>query len=199
MFNQSVSIVEFSSLYNILSEIESLFKFNIKYYKTLDEFINKIQSNKFKHLNTIVIVNKKNHELFSIKEIDKNIILVLDDLPLKIEKFIDIVNARLIKQKYNFQSKLNIKNYILNLNSRIISLKKDELKLTEREIDIILFLNENKTPQSIDILQKKVWGYSIGLETHTVETHVYRLRKKIFEMFNHDSFIKSTKTGYTIK
>ena len=143
MFNQSISIIEFSSLYNILKEIESLFKFNIKYYKSLDDFIYEGRSSDTKHFNSITIVDNKNHKLFSLKEIDKNAILVFDDLPLKIEKFIDIVNAHLIKQKYNFQSKLNVKDYILNLNSRVISLKKDELKLTEKEIDIILFLNEN--------------------------------------------------------
>ena len=68
-----------------------------------------------KFFNSITIVNKKNHKIFALKEINKNTILVFDDLPLKIEKFNDVVNAHLIKQKYNFQSKLNIKNYILNI------------------------------------------------------------------------------------
>ena len=198
MFNQSISIIEYPPLYNILIEIKSLFKFNINYYKSLDDFIDKIKSNNFRYSNTIVIVSNKDHKLFSIKDIDKNNILILDDLPLKIEKFIDIINSRLIKQNYNLQSKLNIKDYILNLNSRIISLDKDELKLTEREIDIILFLSENEKPQSVDNLQKKVWGYSMDLETHTVETHVYRLRKKIKDKFNDENFIKSSKQGYLI-
>ncbi len=198
MFNQSISIIEYPPLYNILIEIKSLFKFNINYYKSLDDFIDKIKSNNFRYSNTIVIVSNKDHKLFSIKDIDKNNILILDDLPLKIEKFIDIINSRLIKQNYNLQSKLNIKDYILNLNSRIISLDKDELKLTEREIDIILFLSENEKPQSVDNLQKKVWGYSMDLETHTVETHVYRLRKKIKDKFNDENFITSHDKGYSI-
>ena len=198
MFNQSISIIEYLPLYNILIEIKSLFKFNINYYKSLDDFIDKIKSNNFRYSNTIVIVSNKDHKLFSIKDIDKNNILILDDLPLKIEKFIDIINSRLIKQNYNLQSKLNIKDYILNLNSRIISLDKDELKLTEREIDIILFLSENEKPQSVDNLQKKVWGYSMDLETHTVETHVYRLRKKIKDKFNDENFITSNDKGYSI-
>lgn len=198
MFNQSISIIEYLPLYNILIEIKSLFKFNINYYKSLDDFIDKIKSNNFRYSNTIVIVSNKDHKLFSIKDIDKNNILILDDLPLKIEKFIDIINSRLIKQNYNLQSKLNIKDYILNLNSRIISLDKDELKLTEREIDIILFLSENEKPQSVDNLQKKVWGYSMDLETHTVETHVYRLRKKIKDKFNDENFITSHDKGYSI-
>ena len=81
-------------------------------------------------------------------------------------------------QQYDFQSNINIKNYSLNLNSRVISRNKNELKLTEREIEIILFLNDKKKPQNINILQKEVWSYASDLETHTVETHIYRLRKK---------------------
>ncbi|MDB9821045.1 helix-turn-helix domain-containing protein, partial [Candidatus Pelagibacter sp.] len=104
----------------------------------------------------------------------------------------------LIKQKYSFQSKLNIKNYILNLNSRIISSLNKELKLTEKEVDIIMFLNENKIPQSIKVLQNKVWGHLFKLETHTVETHIYRLRKKIKDQFNDDNFITSHDAGYLI-
>ena len=198
MFNQSLNIVEYPILYNILVEIQNIFKFNIRYYKSLDNFIADTKSNNTENLSSIIIVDRKNHELFSHTNIDKNNILVFDNLPIKIEKFIDIVNAKLIKQKYNFQSKLIIKNYILNLNSRIISIGKNELKLTEKEIDIILFLNEFKKPQSIDILQNKVWGYSSDLETHTVETHVYRLRKKIKNKFNDDDFIVSHDDGYLI-
>ena len=123
---------------------------------------------------------------------------MFDKLPIKINTFIDKVNIQLIKQKYNFQSRLNIKNYVLNFNSRIISNQKTELKLTEREIDIILFLNENKQPQSVNELQKKVWGYSFDLETHTVETHIYRLRKKIKDKFEDEKFIISHDKGYLI-
>lgn len=198
MFNQSLSIVEYPILYNILVEIQNIFKFNIRYYKSLDNFIADTKSNNTENSSSIIIVDRKNHALFSHANIDKNNILVFDNLPIKIEKFIDIVNAKLIKQKYNFQSKLIIKNYTLNLNSRIISIEKKELKLTEREIDIILFLNEIKKPQSINILQSKVWGYSSDLETHTVETHVYRLRKKIKNKFNDDYFIVSHDDGYLI-
>ena len=104
----------------------------------------------------------------------------------------------MIKQKYNFQSNINIKNYILNLNTRIISQIKKELKLTEREIDIILFLKDHKNPQSINDLQNLVWKHSFNLETHTVETHIYRLRKKIKDKFNDQDFIISQDKGYSI-
>jgi len=72
------------------------------------------------------------------------------------------------------------------------------LKLTEREIDIILFLKEKESPQSVNNLQNEVWNYSSTLETHTVETHIYRLRKKFKNCFNDEDFISSSKEGYKI-
>ena len=104
----------------------------------------------------------------------------------------------MLKQKYSFQSQFIIKKYNLDLNSRVLSYENKNLKLTEREVEIILFLNGKDKPQSIDILQKEVWGYSENLETHTVETHVYRLRKKISEKFNDKDFLISLKEGYKI-
>ena len=149
-------------------------------------------------MNSTIVVQRKNNLLLSNTNIDNNTILVLDDLPLKIEKILDRINTQLIKQKYNFQSKLQIKSYILNLNSRIISSKKDSLKLTEKEIDVILFLKNQNNPQSVNVLQNKVWGYAFDLETHTVETHIYRLRKKIKDKFHDDNFIISHDDGYKI-
>jgi DNA-binding response OmpR family regulator len=120
-------------------------------------------------------------------------------LPLSIEKLIFLLNTKLIAQRYKFQSALSIKGYSLNVNSRVIKNKSAHLKLTEKEINIILHLNEQTEPQSIQILQSKVWGYSFDdLETHTVETHIYRLRKKINDTFQDKNFIKSYDAGYTI-
>ena len=82
---------------------------------------------------------------------------------------------------------------------RYISFKHKKLKLTEKEIDTILYLTKTNKIISIKELQKKVWGYQSDLETHTVETHIYRLRKKFLKNFNDDSFITSEKDGYQIK
>jgi hypothetical protein len=198
MFKQSVSLVEFPKLYNIMYEISDLFSFNIFNYQNSREFLKEIESNNVKCINSTIIVNKKNHLLLTNKKIDINNILVMDKWPLKIEKLHDEINIHLIKQKYNFLSKLDIKNYTLNLNSRTISNKINKLKLTEKEIDIILFLKNQSVPQSVNTMQNKVWGYSSDLETHTVETHIYRLRKKIKDKFNDDSFIISEDSGYKI-
>ena len=119
--------------------------------------------------------------------------------PIDIYNLIEKINIQLIKYKYSFQSKIIVKKYSLDLNSRIISKDKNKLKLTEREMEIIIFLNESKIPQKITDLQNKVWGYSSELETHTVETHVYRLRKKISDSFNDEQFLISTDEGYLIE
>jgi DNA-binding response OmpR family regulator len=74
-----------------------------------------------------------------------------------------------------------------------------KLKLTEKEINTIIHLSKSNKPISIDELQEKVWSYQSDIETHTVETHIYRLRKKIFNTFNDKEFIISKKNGYQIK
>ena len=198
MFKQSVSLVEFSKLYNILNENNHLFSFSIYNYQNSKDFLKEIESNNSEYINSTIIVDKKNYKLLSNNKINKNNILLLDMLPLKIEKLLDVINIQLIKQKYNFNSKINIKDYILNFNKRVISIQNKELKLTEREIDIILFLKDQNIPQSITTLQNKVWGYSFDLETHTVETHIYRLRKKMKEKFKDEEFIQNTEKGYRI-
>jgi len=119
--------------------------------------------------------------------------------PFNIYDLVEKINTELIKQKYNDQSFIKILNYSLDINSRIISNDSGRLKLTEREVDIILFLNDHKKPQKVNILQNQVWKYSSELETHTVETHIYRLRKKIIDKFKDDNFILSDENGYSIK
>ena len=199
MFKQIISIVEFTILYKILSEIQDILKFEIQNYENNSDFEKSIEENKIDTKHLTIITRSINQKLIKNTKLDIRKILVFDDFPLEIEKLIEKINIQLIKQKYNFQSNFNINNYTLDLNSRIITREQDELKLTEREIDILLFLNENKKPQNVNALQSKVWGYSSELETHTVETHIYRLRKKIKEKFIDDNFIKSHKDGYSIK
>ena len=198
MSKQSLHIVEFSKLYNILHEVKDLFIFHINNYENLNNFLKDLDANIIDCTNSLIIVDNKQHQLFFDKNINKKNILFINKPPIKIEKLIDMINTHLIKQKYSFQSKLDIKNYILNLNSRVIANKQNQLKLTEREIDIIMFLKDKAIPQSVVSLQNKVWGYSDSLETHTVETHIYRLRKKIKDKFNDEKFIISHDGGYSI-
>ena len=195
-----VSIVEISTLYDMLMEIKSNFSFNIINYTNTQDFLNEANSKKkdLEKLNPIIISKKNNINLLSSKIINIDGLILIEDTPIKIDSLLDKINILLIKQKYDFQSQFSVKNYNINLNSKIISNREDNLKLTEREIDIILFLKQKKIPQSVNDLQNEVWKYSVGLETHTVETHIYRLRKKIKNKFDDDNFIISLKEGYKI-
>ena len=194
MNKQSIIIYDFEILFIILKEIKENLKFEIFNFKKNDE-ISKLDNSRYG--NYLIVVKSLSN--FINKDIEKKKLYLIENLPIKIDKFIEKINIQLLKQKYNYQSEIRINKYKLNLNSREISLNKKLVKLTEREIDIILFLNENKKPINIDILQKEVWGYSSELETHTVETHIYRLRKKLKDKFNDEEFILSLKKGYQIK
>jgi len=194
MNKQSIIIYDFEILFIILKEIKENLKFEIFNFKK-DYKISKLDNNTYGNY----LIVAKSLSNFINKDIEKKKLYLIENLPIKIDKFIEKINIQLLKQKYNYQSEIRINKYKLNLNSREISLNKKLIKLTEREIDIILFLNENKKPINIDILQKEVWGYSSELETHTVETHIYRLRKKLKDKFNDEEFILSLKKGYQIK
>ena len=198
MTKQFVSIVHHPKLYNILDEINSLFSFELIDFENTNFFLKELEGSNANTLKSAIITKKNNHELLNSKLIDVRNIILLEDKVYKISVLLEKINVFLIKKKYNFQSQLNIKNYDLNLNSRTISNQNKNLKLTEREVDIILFLKEKNLPQSIDKLQNEVWGYSKLLETHTVETHIYRLRKKIKDKFEDDSFILTLSDGYKI-
>ena len=198
MTNQFVSIVEISTLHDVLIEIKSVFSFKISNFKNTQDFLTKQNTENLDVLNSIIVFKKNNNHLLSSKIIDSKNLIMMDDTPIRIGPLLDKINILLIKKKYNFQSKLNIKDYTINLNSKIISNQVSTLKLTEREIDIILFLKEKECPQSVNNLQNKIWNYSNTLETHTVETHIYRLRKKFKNHFNDNDFILSLKDGYKI-
>jgi len=199
MFKQTINIVQFPTLHEILTEINDILKFQIINYKDNKGFIANLEKKTSNQKNLTIITNPLNLNLINSKILDERKILTFKELPLKIFEIIEKINIQLIKQKYDFQSNFIVKNYNLNINSRIISNKKKELKLTEKEIDVLLYLNDSKVPQNINNLQNKVWGYSLGLETHTVETHIYRLRKKFNDRFQDKNFILSDDDGYSIK
>ena len=193
MSKSVVNIVDFPVLYNVLFEVKDFLNFEVVNYENENIFLEKIEKENLIKNYTIVtkiFLNNKN--------INQKNIIYLDNTPINFISLIDKINTNLLKQRFSFQSNINIKNYTLNLNSRVISRKENELKLTEREIEIILFLNDKKNPQNINILQKEVWSYAADLETHTVETHIYRLRKKISDKFKDSDFILSSKEGYSI-
>ena len=193
MSKSVVNIIDFPVLYNILFEVKDFLNFEVVSYENENVFLEKVE--KENSIKNYIIVTKT---FLNNKNINQKSIIYLDNIPINFISLIDKINTNLLKQRFSFQSNINIKNYTLNLNSRVISKNENELKLTEREIEIILFLNDKKKPQNINILQKEVWSYSTDLETHTVETHIYRLRKKISDKFKDSDFILSSKEGYSI-
>ena len=193
MSKSVVNIIDFPVLYNVLFEVKDFLNFEVVNYENENVFLEKIE--KENSIKNYTIVTKK---FLNNKNINQKSIIYLDNTPINFISLIDKINTNLLKQRFSFQSNINIKNYTLNLNSRVISRNENELKLTEREIEIILFLNDKKKPQNINTLQKEVWSYATDLETHTVETHIYRLRKKISDKFKDSDFILSLKDGYLI-
>ncbi len=194
MIKQNIFIINFNSLYEILQEIKENFSFKIIKYENEESFIKDDYIDK---KNSLIILKANQKNLSNLTSNEKNF-LVLSNLPLPLNKLIESINIQLIKLKFKHQSKIIIKGYELNLNSKFFSKNNVSLKLTEKEIEIILYLNENKDKHTVLDLQKNIWGYSPNMETHTVETHIYRLRKKISVTFNDENFILSLKNGYFI-
>ena len=195
MIKQNIFIINYDSLYEILEEIKDNLPFKITGYQKEEDFIIENQSN----INDALIILKSNQKLPKNKNLNKKNFLRLPDLPLSIYKLIELINIQLIKLKFNYQSKISVKNYELDLNSKFIFKNDVGLKLTEKEIEIILYLKKYKTKHNVLELQKNIWGYSPDMETHTVETHIYRLRKKVSDKFNDENLILSHKNGYFIE
>ena len=108
---------------------------------------------------------------------------------------VEIINLRFLKNQFKNQSEIRIGRYYLNLNSRKISFQNIYQSFTERECNLIIFIHL-QTKVSLEEIQKNVWNYSSDLETHTVETHIYRIRKKMMDTFNDNNFIKFDKNKY---
>lgn len=199
MIKQNINIVNYQTLYNILEEIKTYLSFNIFNYFDEKEFLKHLETNEIDIKKSLFLVKKKDKFFYKNLKINKNQIFEIPDLPINLYSLIEKINIQLIKQRYNYQSKVFLKNYVLDINSREIIKENKRLKLTEREIDTILFLGNKIKPQNIKTLLSEVWGYMPESETHTVETHIYRLRKKIADTFNDNDFILSHDDGYLIK
>ena len=195
MIKQNIFIINFNSLYEILDEIKENLPFKVIKYENEDDFI---KDSNLDIINSLII-SKSNRKLLLNKNLGEKNFLDFDSFPLTFNKLKELINIQLIKLKFNHQSKINIKGYELNLNSKFFSKGDLILKLTEKEIEVILYLNKTKTKHDVLDLQKNIWGYSSDMETHTVETHIYRLRKKISNKFNDENFILSHQNGYFIK
>ena len=184
---QNLIIYKFTSLYETLEELELDLNFKVNFVNNENSLNEKV-----KNLDNYLIISSKKYP---------NIVnqFVLGHKPIKIFKLIEKINIEFLKLKFNSQSHVKVKNYTIDLNSREMFLNNTKLKLTEKEINTITYLSKSNKPIRINELQKMVWSYQSDVETHTVETHIYRLRKKISNIFNDKEFIISKKNGYQIK
>tara|TARA_B100000900_G_C20461790_1_gene667594 strand:- start:378 stop:941 length:564 start_codon:yes stop_codon:yes gene_type:complete len=187
MNNQNLIVYRFNSLYQILKELEEDISFKI--IEISDE---KVLTNEIKNLNKYLIITKKHISKFNNQ-------FILRQIPIRIFEMLEKLNIEFLKHQFVEQSQVIINDYIIDINAREMSSKNVKLKLTEKEVNTIIYLSKVNKPISINELQTKVWDYHSDIETHTVETHIYRLRKKIFSNFLDDNFIISKNNGYQIK
>ena len=187
MKTQNLIIYKFNPLYHILIELDLNLNFNIFFIDSENSLNEKLKSLS----NFLIITHKK------LSNIDGY--FVLKNIPINIFQLVEKINIEFLRLQFKSQSDVKIKNYTIDLNSREIIVNNTKLKLTEKEINTISYLSKSDKPVSIDELQEKVWSYQSDIETHTVETHIYRLRKKILDTFSDNKFIISKKNGYQIK
>ena len=207
MENITINLIGQSVLEEVLRENLKHINFEIKSFKKFNEIIH---DSKVKN-SSILVTSLKDYDLFINSKLNIPVLFLnfgskksyttsaeIINCPFELNNFVERINVIFLKNKFLNNSNLNILNYEINLNSKEILRDGQKLKLTEREINFILFLKNSNSPQNIKSILKSVWNYSPNLETHTVETHVYRLRKKIFSHFKDDNFIKINKKGYFI-
>lgn len=186
MSNKKIVLYDCNDIYKILDEIKQFLDLDIKYLNKKTELENLKQVK-----NDYIIISKK--------KIETTIsLLVLENLPIKIKDLMEKISIKIIKKNYNLKSNLKIGKYLLNINSREIFDQNKKIKLTEQEVKILVYLSDMGSFVKINELQEKIWGYNIDLETHTVETHIHRLKKKFIEGFGDRKLIKSDRNGYKI-
>ena len=193
MLSQNIFILNSKTLYDILIELKNLLNFNILHMNEKD-----LNKNTFDDYKNYILLTNDLKNLEKNPYIDMAKVLVIDEIPIPLKQLIEKINIFILKESYQTQSKKKIKDYYFDLNNRTIFKKEKKVKLTEKELQLILYLDLKKDPQNIIKLQNEIWGYNKELETHTVETHIYRLRKKIQKEFNDEQFIKSNKKGYSL-
>ena len=176
-------------LFEILKEIKLDTQYQLMLTRNNSDEIIKILKKENKDFLTIILdINDSNIE---------NALLI--EKPTKLSNLLQKISLAFLKKKYSATSNISIGKYKINLNSRQISLGNSNLKLTEKELELIMYLYDSKNEKKSSHIRKDVWGHSENVETHTVETHIYRLRKKILDKFNDNDFLLYNKLGYRIK
>ena len=212
MTDSTISIFRNKIFSEILNEMKLFSKYKIKYYEDLNLCVNDA-----KKKNQLVIffvsglnknffnkIKKNNFPLIFVGESSalKNILSSEHynqiNMPFAILDFKKKVIAAIAINEFKKNSLIHLNDYIIDKNERKIKKNNLALKLSEKEISFLILFSENKEPISRSLVLKNVWKYSSESETHTVETHIHRLRKKVLEKFGDNNFIKNNNKGYYI-
>ncbi len=187
MNNFKLVIYNNLTLYNILEELKNNFEIDLGNHIDEKKNLYKFIENNPK---TLAITSKK---------LDQNINYLIIDKPIKFKTLVEKINIFFSKSNYKIQSNFTLNEYYIDINSRHLIKGSLKLKLTQKEVQIMQYLKESDAEKSPQQLQKDIWKHNPNVETHTVETHIYRLRKKISEKFKDDNFIINNKKGYKLK
>ena len=207
MSNFNISILSNKIFSEIVREIKLFSEYEIKYYSDIDLWIkdskkeNQIVvlfenfSNKDKINNFPSILITKSSEKIKKTALSSDEFL---KMPFKILDFEKKIISVLAKHEFKRNSLILLSGYTIDKNERKIKKNNLELQLSEKEIDFLILFSKSNNPINRNLVLKKVWKYSDESETHTVETHIHRLRKKILEKFGDKNFIKNNEKGYYI-
>ena len=195
----NVLILGPSSFISTLDELRSFLKFNPifndskKIFEIILFHYDVLQDNELKdrihNSNAIKICASKKKNILSSFD-------VILELPTTIKEINSTIENVAAKKKFIQNSSIKVKNYFLNKNERKLFRLSEFIVLTEKEVQLIELFSSSKTPISKENILTSVWNYSADADTHTVETHIYRLRKKISDKFLDDKFILNNKDGY---
>jgi DNA-binding response OmpR family regulator len=206
MNNVHLDIIGSNFFYTLLKELDLDYvvslngdpKSNNNYFSVRIIFAEELQLTKLKKLaydNTPAIFLLNNSNFLSknkISLLDFHISLIL---PIEILSFKEILNILITKYNFFKKSKIIIKGYEIDSNQRLIMKDGTKVKLTEKELELILALNK-KSGLDKSFLLRNVWNYNSNLETHAFETHLHRLRKKINSNFKDNKFIIEKNSKY---
>jgi len=196
-----------------LDEIKIKLGFNLVMYDSEDYLKQTNQHYHILFVDNEFLLKQKEDDLTNLEKVNLPILLFIDsrsstkkkfmfhdqaNLPLRILDLKEKVNDLLSSFKFSKNSSINIKNYIIDKNLKTMSKDNLSINLTEKEVNLLILLNEEIKPLNKKLILKKIWQYSIDADTHTVETHIYRLRKKVLDKFGDKQFINIFKDGYAL-
>ena len=207
MSNFTISVFSNKIFFQIIKEIKLFSKFRIKHYEDLDLcmqdaekgkqvvvfFDNSLNKSKTNNFPSIIVTE-------SSKLINKSFGILQEQLkmPFSILDFKKKIISLIAKNEFKKNSLIRLSGYIIDKNERKIKKNNLELQLSEKEVNFLILFSKNKDPINRNLVLKNVWKYSEDSETHTVETHIHRLRKKILDKFGDNDFIKNNNMGYYI-